>query len=138
MWDMHYQPLNVPPAFPIAATYQNTAPDPTSPWVMPGVYIAKLTVDGKEFFQAFRVNMDPRVKTSAKDLQLQHDISLMCYTNIQKCMAAKKAGAANLDKFQSAFAGILNLLHDSDMPPTAQMITAAKETEKAFLEAVRK
>ncbi len=138
MWDMHYQPLNVAPAYPIAATYQNTAPDPTSPWVMPGVYIAKLTVDGKEFFQAFRVNMDPRVKTSTKDLQLQHDISLMCYTNIQKCIAAKKAGATNLDKFQTAFAGILNLLHDSDMPPTAQVITAAKETEKAFLEAVRK
>jgi photosystem II stability/assembly factor-like uncharacterized protein len=138
MWDMHYQPLNVPPAFPIAATYMNTAPDPTSPWVMPGVYIAKLTVDGKELYQAFKVTMDPRVKTSAKDLQLQHDLSVMCYTNIQKCMAAKKKGATNLDKFQSAFTGILNLLHDSDMPPTMQMVTGAKETERAFLEALKK
>jgi hypothetical protein len=76
--------------------------------------------------------MDPRVTTSAKDLQLQHNISLMCYTNIQKCMAAKNAGAANLDKFQTAFAGILNTLHDSDMPPTTQIINAAKETEAAF------
>ena len=132
MWDMHYQPLNVPPVYPIAATFMNTVPDPTSPWVMPGVYIAKLTVDGKVFFQAFRVKMDPRVTTNAKDLQLQHDISLMCYTNIQKCMAAKNAGAANLDKFQTAFAGILNTLHDSDMPPTTQIINAAKETEAAF------
>ena len=132
MWDMHYQPLNVPPAFPIAATYMNTAPDPTSPWVMPGKYIAKLTVDGQERYQVFEVKMDPRVKTPVKDLQLQHDISLMCYSNIQKCMVAKKAGATNLDKFQTAFAGILNLLHDSDMPPTTQMINAAKETEAAF------
>ena len=138
MWDMHYQPLNVPPVFPIAATFMNTAPDATSPWIMPGVYIAKLTVDGKEFFQAFQVKMDPRVKTGIKDLQLQHNLSLMCYNNIQKCIAAKNKGATNLDKIQSAFAGILNMLHDSDMPPTTQMINSAKETEKAFLEAMKK
>ncbi len=138
MWDMHYQPLNLPPAFPIAATYKNTAPDATSPWVMPGVYIAKLTVDGKEFFQAFRVKMDPRIKTGTKDLQLQHDISVMCYNNIQKCIAAKNNGAKDLDKLQTAFAAVHNALQDSDMPPTTQMITAAKETEKAFLEAIKK
>lgn len=138
MWDMHYQPLNVPPAFPIAATYMNTAPDVTSPWVMPGVYIAKLTVDGKEFFQAFRVKMDPRVKTATKDLQLQHDISVMCYNNIQKCIAAKNNGAKDLDKLQSAFAAVHNALQDSDMSPTMQMIDAAKETEKQFIEAWKK
>lgn len=138
MWDMRYQPLNVPPAFPIAATYMNTAPDATSPWVMPGVYIAKLTVDGKEFFQAFRVKMDPRVKTATKDLQLQHDISVMCYNNIQKCIAAKNNGAKDLDKLQSAFAAVHNALQDSDMSPTMQMITAAKETEKQFIEAWKK
>ncbi|MEI9955709.1 MAG: hypothetical protein WDM90_05225 [Ferruginibacter sp.] len=86
LWDMHYQPLNVPPSFGMGAIYKNTSPSPTSPWVMPGVYIAKLTVDGKEFFQAFKVKIDPRVKTSAKDLQLQHDLSVMCYNNILKCM----------------------------------------------------
>jgi photosystem II stability/assembly factor-like uncharacterized protein len=138
MWDMHYQPLNVPPAFPIAATYMNTAPDATSPWVMPGVYIAKLTVDGKEFFQAFRVKMDPRVKTVAKDLQLQHDISVMCYNNIQKCIAAKNEGSKDFDKLQSAFTAVHNALQDSDMPPTMQMITTAKETEKQFIEAWKK
>ena len=79
MWDMHYQPLNVPPSYPISATPMNTAPDPTSPWVMPGTYTARLTVDGKIYDQSFTVKMDPRVKTSAKDLQLQHDLSLSCY-----------------------------------------------------------
>ncbi|MGG9962128.1 hypothetical protein [Ferruginibacter sp. SUN106] len=138
MWDMHYQPLNVPPAFPIAATYMNTAPDATSPWVMPGVYIAKLTVDGKEFYQAFRIKMDPRVKTSAKDLQLQHDLSVMCYTNIKKCTNELKRLDANsekakaLTKYIGSFTGIQNVLQDSDWPPTTQMINAAKETEIAF------
>ncbi len=79
LWDMRYTPLNVPPSYPISAVYKNTAPSKTSPWVMPGTYIAKLTADGKTYTQSFTVKMDPRVKTSVKDLQQQHDISLIVY-----------------------------------------------------------
>ncbi len=46
LWDLHYTPLNVPPNYPIGAVHKNTAPAATSPWVMPGNYMAKLTVDG--------------------------------------------------------------------------------------------
>ncbi len=140
MWDMHYAPLNVPASYPISATYMNTAPDATSPWLMPGVYIAKLTVDGKEFFQAFNVKMDPRVKTNPKDLQLQHDLSLMCYNNIKKCMKeleytdANTEKAKNLSKFISNFTAVHNAMQDSDWSPTSQMIKAAKETEQSFIQ----
>jgi hypothetical protein len=78
-WDLHYTPLHIPPAYPISAIYQNTAPAATSPWVMPGSYLLKLTVDGESYVQSFTVKMDPRVKTSLKDLQQQHDLSLQCY-----------------------------------------------------------
>ena len=44
---MKYTPLNVPPSYPIGATYMNTAPNETSPWVMPGTYTVRLIVDGK-------------------------------------------------------------------------------------------
>lgn len=86
LWDLHYTPLNVPPVYPIAATYKNTAPEPTSPWVMPGKYLVKLTVDGKELIQPLVVKMDPRVHTSRKDLQLQHDLSVQCYENRKESM----------------------------------------------------
>ncbi|HET9824532.1 MAG TPA: hypothetical protein VFP87_04325, partial [Chitinophagaceae bacterium] len=59
VWDLHYQPLNLPPSFPISATYQNTAPHPNSPWVMPGNYLIKLSADGKTFTQSLTVKMDP-------------------------------------------------------------------------------
>jgi photosystem II stability/assembly factor-like uncharacterized protein len=81
LWDLHYTELKTPPAYPIAAVYGNTAPEPTAPWVMPGNYTAVLTVDGKTYAQSFAVKMDPRVKTSLQDLQLQHDYSLACYQN---------------------------------------------------------
>ena len=145
-WDMHYQPLNVPPSYPIAAIYGNTAPNETSPWVLPGKYTVNIIVDrdSKVYAQTFEVKMDPRVKTSMKDLQLQHDLSLMCYNNTKKCVAALEGLDANsekakaLSKFVGSFTAIQNTLQDSDWPPTTQMINAAKETEKAFLETMKK
>ncbi len=85
LWDMHYTPLNLPPSYAIGAIHEDTPPSPTSPWVMPGNYTVKLSVDGKSYTQVLNVVMDPRVKTSLKDLQLQHDLSLLCYQNRQNC-----------------------------------------------------
>jgi hypothetical protein len=80
LWDMHYTPVpNVQPEFPISATYRDTAPTSTSPWVAPGDYTIVLTVDGKNFTQPLTVQMDPRVKTSAADLQEQFDLSWQLY-----------------------------------------------------------
>jgi hypothetical protein len=79
VWDLHYTPLNLPPSYPIAAIYKNTAPAPTSPWVMPGNYTVKLQVNGDTLSQPLIIKMDPRIKTSMADLQKQHDLSMLCY-----------------------------------------------------------
>ncbi|MDQ6842984.1 MAG: glycoside hydrolase, partial [Bacteroidota bacterium] len=84
IWDLHYTPLNLPPSFPISAVYKNTAPSPTSPWVMPGDYTIELSVNGQTFSQLLKVNMDPRVKTSLADLQLQENLSSYCYEKRKK------------------------------------------------------
>jgi photosystem II stability/assembly factor-like uncharacterized protein len=80
LWDMHYAPIpGVKPEFPISATYRNTPPEPTSPWVAPGEYVVTLTVEGKIFTQPLTVIMDPRVKASAAQLQEQFDLSWKLY-----------------------------------------------------------
>jgi photosystem II stability/assembly factor-like uncharacterized protein len=80
LWDMHYTPVpNVEPEFPMTATYRNTPPAATSPWVIPGDYTVALTIDGKTFTQPLTVAMDPRVKASAADLQEQFDLSWQLY-----------------------------------------------------------
>jgi photosystem II stability/assembly factor-like uncharacterized protein len=80
LWDMHYTPVpDVLPEFPISATYRNTAPEATSPWAAPGNYTVMLTVDNKTFSQPLTVAMDPRVETSAADLQEQFDLSWQLY-----------------------------------------------------------
>ncbi|MEO6870196.1 MAG: hypothetical protein ABI168_11160, partial [Ginsengibacter sp.] len=79
IWDLHYEPLNLPASFPMTAIYKNTAPSPTSPWVMPGQYTIKLSVAGQTFVQSINVTMDPRVKTSKADLKKQFDLSMVSY-----------------------------------------------------------
>lgn len=86
LWDMHYTPLNVPPSYPISAIVGNTAPAPTSPWVMPGTYTVKLTVNGKVYTKPLIIKMDPRVKASTGDLLEQHDYSMICYHDRQKAL----------------------------------------------------
>ena len=46
---------------------------------MPGNYKVVLTVDGKSFTQPLTVQMDPRVKTPAAELQAQFDLSWQLY-----------------------------------------------------------
>jgi photosystem II stability/assembly factor-like uncharacterized protein len=80
LWDMHYAPIpGVEPEFPIAATYRNTVPEATAPWVAPGDYTVTLAVDGKTFTQPLSVKMDPRVKASAAELQEQFNLSWKLY-----------------------------------------------------------
>ena len=63
----------------MTATYRNTAPEATSPWAPPGNYTVMLTVGGKTFSQPLTIEMDPRVKTSAADLQQQFNLSWKLY-----------------------------------------------------------
>jgi len=84
LWDMHYAPLNLPPNYPISAIVGETAPASTSPWVMPGTYTVKLTVNGVTHTQPLIVKMDPRVKSSTTYLIAQHDYCMLCYHDEQK------------------------------------------------------
>jgi photosystem II stability/assembly factor-like uncharacterized protein len=118
LWDMHYPPVSgVTPEYPIAAVEHNTAPVPTSPWIMPGKYTVVLTAEGKKYTQSLTVQMDPRVKTSMADLQKQFDLSNQLYADLmtlqpvlEKASDAreklkekqKTANGAELEKLQAA------------------------------------
>lgn len=148
VWDLHYAPLNVPPSYPISAVYQNTAPEPTSPWAMVGNYTVKLTVNGKTMSQNFTLKTDPRVKTPTAKLQQQHDLSLVCYEarkNIASMVQAintkpKTAHTIELEekfnKLDNGFSVIFNILHSSDTAPTTQTISAVNQAQKTLQELV--
>ncbi len=88
-WDLHYPPApGSRNAYPIGATPHDTAPSPSSPWVVPSVYDVRLTVDGKTYKQWLTVDIDPRVKTQATDLQRQFALSKEMYDDIAQLEAA--------------------------------------------------
>lgn len=93
VWDLHMQPIpGLRPNYPIAAVYRNTAPEPTGPWVMPGTYSVVLTANGKTYQQPLTVKMDPRVKTSLRDLATQFRLSKQVYDRWREFSAVQEQG----------------------------------------------
>ena len=100
-WDIHYQPLAAAGGgprgggggglnLPIAAVAFNTVPSPTTPWVAPGAYIAKLTVGGKTFAQPITVKQDPRVKTPALVMQQVYSLTRAMYEGARDAQQAAR------------------------------------------------
>jgi len=74
VWDLRYAaPEAIQHTYPISALYERTHAEPQGPFVVPGTYEVRLTVDGKTYKQSLTVKMDPRVKISEAALQQQLD-----------------------------------------------------------------
>ncbi|MGA8029037.1 MAG: glycoside hydrolase [Bryobacteraceae bacterium] len=89
LWDTHYTPLpERRREYPMQAVYRETAPAPNSPWVLPGTYTVKLTVDGQAYTQPLTVKMDPRVRTPMAGLTQQFTLSKQLYDDSRAVSAA--------------------------------------------------
>ena len=110
-WDMHYQPLTDPstssgragavlggPNLPIAAIAHNTVASPTTPWVNPGQFTVKLTVNGKSYTQPITVKQDPRVKTPALQMQQVYALSKATYYGALDAQTAARQARAIRDQ----------------------------------------
>ena len=70
-WDLRYTPpRGATREFSIAAIYRNTPSGPNGPFVHPGRYTVRLTVDGQVVERPIDVRIDPRVTVAAADLQI--------------------------------------------------------------------
>ncbi len=108
VWDLRHEP---PPGsrrqFSIAATYKNTPSGPHGPYVHPGTYRVRLTVDGESQERPIKVLMDPRVVIEEKDLQLQTDLSMRCYNGYLELEKIKQVidGSAGTSEARRRFRG---------------------------------
>ena len=177
-WDVHYQPFpatssgpaTVPmiggPDLPIAAIGRNTIASPTTPWVNPGAFTVKLTVNGKTYSQPIVVKPDPRVKTPALAMQQVYTLSkAMYYGALEVQAAAREArgvrdqivarkgqasgaaaeGLAALDRSLepiagagTGLAGVMNILQGADVRPTTVQLKAIAAARTAAAEAIAK
>jgi photosystem II stability/assembly factor-like uncharacterized protein len=76
VWNLRYAaPDAVQHTYPISALYERTHAEPQGPFVVPGKYEVRLTVDGKTYTQPLTVAMDPRVQVTQTELQKQLDLA---------------------------------------------------------------
>ncbi|HEU4994283.1 MAG TPA: hypothetical protein VFT29_05660 [Gemmatimonadaceae bacterium] len=97
-WDVRYQPLTIlasrranpfgDEALPISATPHNTAPAPTVPFVAPGTYTVRLTVNTRPYTYPIVVKQDPRVKTSALAMREVYSLTDSMYFTLRKLQDA--------------------------------------------------
>jgi len=103
VWDLRYpEPAVLNVQYPISATPGNTAREPRGPWVVPGTYTVRLTVNGRTYTQPLTVRMDPRVKASTATLARQFALSKGLYDDIARTRAA-------LDSVRALRAGLREL-----------------------------
>jgi hypothetical protein len=74
LWDLHYDPIPVEDVSDngdeeaTGAVPHHTYAAVNSPWMPPGSYNVRLTVEGRTFTQPINLRLDPRVKTPAAGL----------------------------------------------------------------------
>lgn len=107
-WDLrHEPPKGARRQFAISAVLGKTPSGPHGPFVAPGTYQVRLTVDGVAQTQEVQVQMDPRVTTSAEDIDLQSTYSLRCYRGyhqlqeIREAMDQKIANSRKTAKYEA-------------------------------------
>ena len=99
VWDLRYpRPKALSFSYPISAIPGQTVPEPLGPFVAPGRYTVRLTVDGTVLTQPLVVRMDPRVRTPAAGIQAQHALAVRLWTGIN----AAADGIARARELQAA------------------------------------
>lgn len=138
LWDLHLDPLNIAPSYPIAAIYRNTASNESSPLVPPGIYEVELKADGNTQSARLAVLADPRVPKSTTNYALQYRLALDCYYNAKKCLdilnnhVLTKELQEKYGNYFSRFLSMMRTLQDSDNKPTAAMIRDVRNTSSEF------
>lgn len=117
VWDLrHAPPPGIRRGYDIAATWRNTPSDPTGPWVLPGEYRVRLTVDGVVREATLTVRLDPRVQIAAEELALQASVSQRLLKASIAAQTLREAVEARMAKAGAARRAALLRLRGEGLP----------------------
>ena len=125
VWDLHYPPpAALRHEYPIAAVYHDTPREPRGPWVLPGRYTVRLTVDGRTVTRGLSVTMDPRVAAAPRALDRQLALALRVVDALRRDSTALAAlrgvrGALGRARGQAGAAGLAAVLDSLDRQAAA-------------------
>jgi photosystem II stability/assembly factor-like uncharacterized protein len=84
VWNLRY----APPVLLVTGPHPAYGGGAIGPYVLPGTYRVRLTLDGKILTQPLEVKMDPLVKTSVADLARQRDVGLKIRDELSQLITA--------------------------------------------------
>lgn len=92
VWNLRYdEPPGAARGYAIAAVKENTPSSPVGPFVAPGKYTIRLTVDGEVLERELQVKLDPRSEINAEGLRMQTELSLECYNWYNRLQSIREA-----------------------------------------------
>ncbi len=98
VWDMRYAPpRGAKRQLAIASVYRRTPTGPQGPFVASGHYTVRLRAGNETLEKPVVIKIDPRVKISDTDLELQSDYSIMCYQSYHELQAMRETIEAQLN-----------------------------------------
>lgn len=102
VWDLRMpRPVSLRYEYPISAVPGRTPLVPQGPLVLPGTYTVRLTADGQTETQPLTVKMDPRIHTSAADLEKLHASELAMYSTVNDLARATMAAHSVEEQIES-------------------------------------
>jgi photosystem II stability/assembly factor-like uncharacterized protein len=154
VWDLHYpRPAVLRFSYPIAAIAGNTPVSPSGPWVLPGHYTVRLTVNGETHAQPLIVKLDPRVMTPMAELERQHRLAMKLYGSLQQSLNAinevqafradernraleNEAGVleGELRRLNNSLGSLLRAVERADVAPTSPVVEAIGKQSRALSE----
>ena len=132
VWDLRFPPPSTKRReYPISAIPGDTPPDPRGPFVLPGAYTVKLTVDGKAFTWALTVKLDPRIGMSSADLAQQLALLRRLTVAIEKVAEEPRKGNSGEEtrgaSLEEKLLQLYGIIEGADDAPTAQAVAAVDE-----------
>jgi len=117
VWDLRYAPpRGAKRGFSIAAVRERTPSGPHGPFVAPGSYTVRLSVDGQVAEQPLVVRLDPRVALDEADLRLQTELSMRCYEGYNAAQEIREAIDRKMDNVDEARRTALQALRGEGAP----------------------
>ncbi len=126
-WDLHYDPLGGGGGGrgggALGAVPHRTYPGVNSPWVPPGTYSVRLTVDGRSQTKPMTVKLDPRVQITPAVQQI-FTLTAQLEDGARSAQAAYDQARASADTLRArpatpAITALLTELDDIAPPPAA-------------------
>jgi photosystem II stability/assembly factor-like uncharacterized protein len=130
VWDLRYTtPAALEHDYPISAIYENTPREPRGTVALPGTYSVVLHAGGRSFTAALHLKMDPRVRLSRAQLQIQFRAAqqLSAAMNRSATLARTAVDPKTRTRYaelNAQYARLLGLVNNTDAVPTVATMRA--------------